>query len=80
MADFCPACWGGHCDDLANLTKPIDRLFDRAAVVICEGCGIIQVDENGNCISPDCHCAGEPGHGVPYNRGELPPRLFPKED
>lgn len=79
MADFCPACWGSYCDDLAGLTKPFDRLFDRAAVVLCEGCGPIQVDENGNCISPNCDCAGEPGHNVPYERNQLPPTLFKKD-
>ena len=38
-----------------------------AAIVICEGCGVIQVDQEGNCISTDCQQAGQPGHGIPYN-------------
>jgi hypothetical protein len=36
---------------------------DRAAIVTCEDCGIIQVDPAGNCISIDCFRSGEDGHG-----------------
>jgi hypothetical protein len=37
--------------------------------VICEGCGLIQVDQLGQCISKDCLKQGQYGHGMPY-KGE----------
>ena len=48
MAAFCQQC--------ANeFGEPGD--FEGCApfeVVLCEGCGAIQVNEQGECISPDC--------------------------
>jgi len=54
MADFCKQCAVGLCDfdlegDLEGLCKPGETIL-----VICEGCGFIQVDHMGYCISPDC--------------------------
>lgn len=58
MADFCNQCskdMGFSSGDLAGLSKPEHTSQGRYPVVICEGCGIIQVDHEGNCVSPDCH-------------------------
>lgn len=70
MADFCRACseelFGKDFGELAKLTP--QEVWDqgKAAAVICEGCGYIQVDPAGNCASPDCLKAGQPGHGVEW--------------
>lgn len=52
--------------ELAGLTEPGSWAAGRAAAHICEGCGIIQVDPDGNCVSRDCGKAGELGHGLPW--------------
>lgn len=71
MAEFCRACsiqlHGKDFDDLAGITSTKNESNGVAAIVICEGCGIIQVDHEGNCISTDCLKMGQPGHGLPYN-------------
>ena len=71
MASFCRACSiklrGKDFGDLAKITTKKNEANKVAAIVICEGCGVIQVDNAGNCISTDCLCAGQPGHGLPYN-------------
>ena len=66
MADFCKQCaeeiFGkqakrdGICllSDLRGITSKKDYAKGLAAVVICEGCGPIQVDPEGNCVSEDC--------------------------
>lgn len=58
MADFCKQCslekFGKDFKDLTNITTEEDWNQGRSCVVICEGCGIIQVDPDGNCISNDC--------------------------
>jgi hypothetical protein len=67
MADFCRQCslatFGKDYGDLANLLTEEqftqDRLF--SSVVICEGCGPIQVDHLGNCLCDDC----SEQHGLP---------------
>lgn len=70
MADFCNQCskdtFGHSYGDLADLTDPIDWQNGKAVVVICEGCGGIQVDPLGNCVSKDCICRGKEGHGLPW--------------
>ena len=71
MAEFCKACslelLGKDFSELANITSKKNESNGVAVTVICEGCGIIQVDHAGNCISTDCLRAGQPGHGLPYN-------------
>lgn len=50
MADFCNQCepsLGG----LENLTTQEDEEKGLFCVVLCEGCGPIQVDSRGNCVS-----------------------------
>lgn len=68
MADFCKACsnenFGEDFEELAGITKPEDWANEKAVTVICEGCGFIQVDPDGNCVSTNCLLAGRPGHGV----------------
>lgn len=70
MADFCKQCsiyhFGQDCGELAGLTRPEDWLQSKAAFAICEGCGPIQVDPEGNCVSKDCLRQGKPGHGLPW--------------
>ncbi len=51
MADFCHSCaldtFGECIGDLAGLSTAEDTAAQRFPVVICEGCGPIQVDHNG---------------------------------
>jgi hypothetical protein len=57
MADFCNQCanaLGFEEGDLAGITTYEDFACDMASVVVCEGCGVIFVDPEGNCISNDC--------------------------
>jgi hypothetical protein len=67
MADFCKQCsielFGEDTQDLTNLNNgPLPEGFGIPA--ICEGCGYICVDLEGNCVSCDL-MKGKPGHG-PY--------------
>ena len=69
MADFCEACskdLGFPRNDLSLITSEEDWQNGLACSVICEGCGIIQVDPDGNCVSPHCLKKGQPGHGLPW--------------
>lgn len=67
MADFCKACsftiFGEDFKDLAGITTIEEWEQGRAVVVICEGCGVIQVDPDGNCVSKNCLRKGKSGHG-----------------
>jgi hypothetical protein len=64
MAEFCRSCTelqglpGGNYDegrgDLQGITTPEEWAQGLAAVEICEGCGPIQVDPDGYCVSADC--------------------------
>ncbi len=64
MADFCKACsielFGEDGKDLANLGGHPSLGMGWKA--LCEGCGFILVNEDGECICCDLH-PGEPGHG-----------------
>ena len=75
MADFCKQCsltlFGEDFKELAGLTAPASWKLGCAMAAICEGCGYIQVDPEGNCVSKDCLCQGQPGHGLPWP--EQPP-------
>ena len=68
MADFCKACsihhFGKDYNDLAGLSTEKQTKEGRYPVVLCEGCGAIQVDHEGRCVSNDCLEAGKPGHGL----------------
>jgi len=70
MAEFCKACsielWDRDFGDFKGLTPNAKWKQGKAAVVICEGCGPIQVDPEGNCVSEDCLKKGQLGHGNPF--------------
>lgn len=58
MADFCVECakemWGSKIpSDFVGMTKEEDTLNDRYITVLCEGCGMVQVDHEGRCVT-DC--------------------------
>ena len=58
MADFCMQCsedhFGEDFGDMRNISKPNDTSRGLYAEVLCEGCGPIQVDHLGRCVSEDC--------------------------
>lgn len=70
MAEFCKACsiriFGTDYKELAGITDPAEWQQGRAASALCEGCGPIQVDPDGNCVSADCMRQGHEGHGLPW--------------
>lgn len=70
MADFCKQCsiniFGEDYGDLASITEQKEWEEGRAVCTICEGCGPIQLDPQGNCVSTDCMCKGQVGHGMPW--------------
>lgn len=67
MADFCRACsveiLGAYRGDLNGVTSDEEWQQGIAGTTICEGCGMIHVDPQGNCVSADCLKKGQPGHG-----------------
>lgn len=58
MADFCKQCsiyeFGRDYGDLAGGSTQEDTQNNLFCVVICESCGVIQVDHEGRCVSQDC--------------------------
>lgn len=57
MAEFCEQCakdldfpYG----DFRDMTTKEEWGKGNAAVVLCEGCGPIQVDCEGNCVTKNC--------------------------
>jgi hypothetical protein len=64
MADFCKKCsiknFGEDYGDLEGLiTETETKQGFVSSPVICEGCGVIQVNHLGECISKDCEeCRG----------------------
>ena len=60
MADYCFQCTRDILgvnpvyNDLAELSKPEDTAKKMYPVVLCEGCGPIQVNHLGICMSDDC--------------------------
>lgn len=70
MADFCRACsleiFGSDFRELAEITGREEWEQGRACTVLCESCGAIQVDPDGNCVSENCLEAGKDGHGLPW--------------
>lgn len=58
MADFCKQCseamFGEDHKELAGLSTEDDTKQGLYPVVICEGCGHVQVDHEGKCVSEDC--------------------------
>jgi len=69
MAEFCRGCSKDlnlPGVDLEGVTSQEEWDKGKAALVVCEGCGSIQVDPKGNCVSGDCFEAGRKGHGMPW--------------
>jgi hypothetical protein len=59
MADFCYECTeklfgDGSGNDLSGITTEAQEVQARYAHVLCEGCGPIQVDSLGHCMTADC--------------------------
>ena len=60
MADFCKQCTEKHLgmpgekNDFIGLSTPENTADGKYPVVLCEGCGAIQVDHTGTCVSSDC--------------------------
>jgi len=58
VADFCKQCsvdsFGEDYHDLAGISTEADTKAGLFATVICEGCGFIQVDHEGRCVTIDC--------------------------
>lgn len=54
MADFCKQCsidmFGHDCGDLKGITTKEETENGRYARVICEGCGFVLVDHEGNVV------------------------------
>lgn len=57
MSDFCKQCskdvFGEDFGDMAKISTPEDTAKGLYASVLCEDCGYIQVDHEGNCITHD---------------------------
>lgn len=62
MAEFCKQCsldlFGVDYEDFKGLTTQEDWVSGLAATVLCESCGVIQVDPEGKCIILDCEVCG----------------------
>jgi hypothetical protein len=58
MADFCKQCsidnFGDDYGDHKGHSTAEDTKNGLFATVICEGCGFVQVDHDGNCVTKDC--------------------------
>ncbi|MFC1453656.1 hypothetical protein ACFLQL_00565 [Verrucomicrobiota bacterium] len=70
MADFCKQCveelfdgpQEGVTNDMEGLSTEEDTKEGLFPSVLCEGCGFIQVDHTGKCVTPDC-----PKHGKKHD-------------
>lgn len=58
MADFCKVCsvmmFNRDFEELAGLSTAEDTENGLYCWVLCEGCGSVQVDHTGKCISEFC--------------------------
>jgi hypothetical protein len=58
MADFCQQCslrnFGEDFGDMAGISKPEDEAKGVYPVLLCEGCGVVQVDSTGHRIHEAC--------------------------
>ena len=60
MAEFCKQCvedvlgLPGDKNDFVGIQTEETTKAGLFSVVICEGCGFIQVDHTGRCVSTDC--------------------------
>lgn len=56
--------FGEDMGDFAGMTSKREFKKGRAAVVLCEGCGCIQVDPKGRCITEDCQKCNSRFHTI----------------
>lgn len=58
MADFCRECsielFDKDFHDLANLSTEQQTKDELYVLALCEGCGPIQVDHTGTCVTIGC--------------------------
>lgn len=59
MADFCKQCTEDNIcldgpNDFEGVISEAEEAAGTTAVVLCEGCGPIQVNRAGECLSVDC--------------------------
>ena len=60
MSEFCRQCTvkhlglDGDLNDFKGLSTPADTERTLYPLALCEGCGAIQVDHTGKCVSTDC--------------------------
>lgn len=58
MSQFCKQCsvklFGEDSEDFKRLSTKEDTARGEFPVVVCESCGLIQVDHAGRCITEDC--------------------------
>lgn len=77
MSDYCSQCsfsiFGEYFGDMRGISTEIDTKDGRFAEVLCEGCGSIQVDHTGCCVTKDCLEKGHP-HSEVVQTPVLPSR------
>lgn len=70
MSEFCKQCsievFGEDFKDMVGVTSAKSWKEGLAGWELCEGCGMIQVDPEGQCASPHCSKKGQEGHNVPW--------------
>jgi len=58
MGDYCKQCsielFNKDYGDMACISTSVETDAKLYPIVVCEGCGKIQVDHLGNCVSNDC--------------------------
>lgn len=64
MAEFCRSC----AKDLEGTSDFVG--IPPNEVVLCEGCGPIQVGPDGDCVSADCLLKDTPNHGA-HNQSRM---------
>lgn len=63
MADFCRQCSMDHFGEDFGDLRPTRKLPPGTSMfALCEGCGPIQVNQEGECICEDCHEKGHPAY------------------
>lgn len=73
MANFCRQCsidmFGRDFKELAGDTTEEQTKHGIVANVICEGCGFIQVNHLGECVTKNCLCNGHENYTLLYEVG-----------
>ena len=80
MGEYCFACsqeiFGRDSLDFKGITPEVDFRKGKACTVLCEGCGKIQVDPSGKCLSAGCFKSGHPGHDCSWVAPEASRGVF----